>query len=50
MPSAACTVTAVAGKVWSGVAVASTIRSRSLPFTPASVERALRGVDREIAR
>ncbi len=27
MPSAACTVTALAGKVWSGVEVASTIRS-----------------------
>ncbi len=27
MPSAACTVTALAGKVWSGVDVASTIRS-----------------------
>jgi multidrug efflux pump len=35
MPSRACTLTAVAGKVWSGVAVASTIRSRSLPLIPA---------------
>ena len=48
MPSAACTRVAVAGKVSSGVAVASTIRSRSAAFSPASVERALRGLDREV--
>ena len=35
MPSAACTRVAVAGKVSSGVAVASTMRSRSHAFMPA---------------
>src|SRR3954452_4543711 len=35
IPSCACTLLAVAGKVWSGVAVASTITSRSLPLIPA---------------
>ena len=35
MPSRACNLTAVDGKVSSGVAVASTIRSRSLPLMPA---------------
>ena len=34
MPSLRCTVVAVAGKVWSGVEVATTIRSRSLRPTP----------------
>jgi hypothetical protein len=35
MPRPACTVTAVAGKVWSGVEVASTIRSIELASTRA---------------
>src|SRR6266581_4146869 len=37
MPSWACTLVAVAGKVWSGVAVASTMRSRSPPAMPADL-------------
>ena len=48
MPSCACTLAAVDGKVWSGVAVASTIRSRSLPLMPASFERRARGADGEV--
>ena len=41
MPRAACTRVAVAGNVWSGVAVARTIRSRSDALMPRMVERAL---------
>ena len=48
MPSAACTRVAVAGNVSSGVAVASTIRSRSPAFSAGMVERALRGLGREV--
>jgi hypothetical protein len=45
MPSCAWTLVAVAGKVWSGVAVASTIRSRSLPLIPARSSARARGDD-----
>ena len=48
MPSAAWTRVAVAGKVSSGVAVASTMRSRSAPSSPACGERALGGLERQV--
>ena len=50
MPSPACTDTAVAGKVLSGVEVASTIRSIDCASMPASASAARAAVDREIAR
>ncbi len=40
MPMALCTVTAVAGKVWSGVAVATMSVSMSAPVRPASARAA----------
>ena len=40
MPMALCTLTAVAGKVWSGVAVATISVSMSAPLSPASASAA----------
>ena len=40
MPIALCTFTAVAGKVWSGVAVATISASMSAPVSPASASAA----------
>ena len=48
MPSPFWTATAVAGKVLSGVEVASTIRSIDCASMPASVERGARGIDRQM--
>ena len=50
MPRAACTDTAVAGKVWSGVEVARTIRSIEFASTMRIGERRPRGMQREIGR
>ena len=48
MPRLSCTVTAVAGKVLSGVEVASTIRSMSAARSPALVQRLARRRRREV--
>ena len=48
MPSGACTLVAVAGKVWSGVAVARTIRSRSRRLMPARSSARCGGLTRQI--
>ena len=48
MPSAAWTATAVAGKVLSGVEVASTIRSIDCASMPALASAALRRLDRQM--
>ncbi len=40
MPIALCTLTAVAGKVWSGVAVATISASMSAPVSPVSARAA----------
>ena len=50
MPSPACTDTAAAGKVLSGVEVASTIRSIDCASTWALASAALRRLDGEIGR
>ena len=47
MPSAVCTRVALAGKVWSGVAVASTIRPICSGADAGRVERLARGLGRQ---
>ena len=48
MPSPACTETAVAGKVLSGVEVASTIRSIDCASTPAAASAARAACERQV--
>ena len=48
MPSASCTATAVAGKVLSGVEVASTIRSIDCGIDPGIGKRRARRIDRQM--
>ena len=48
MPIAFCTLTAVAGKVWSGVAVATISVSMSAPVRPGVGERGAGGGDGEV--
>ena len=50
MPSPACTETAVAGKVLSGVEVASTIRSIDCGVDVGIGERRARRLDRQVGR